>query len=57
MDVYNKLNKYSLLSYGDREFVLRVAQLCNSAALLTPRQSNKLKKILEKAIEDGLIIE
>ena len=51
------LNKYKLLSYGDREFVLQVASLCQKNSLLTTKQAFKLKKIIEKAVESGLIID
>ena len=55
--VAEDLNKYKLLSYGDREFVLQVASLCQKNSLLTTKQAFKLKKIIEKAVESGLIIE
>ena len=51
------LNKYKLLSYGDRDFVLQVASICQKNSLLTTKQAFKLKKIIEKAVESGLIIE
>ena len=56
-DVANKMNQYNLLSYGDRDFVAQVAELCRKNKLLTSKQASKLKKIIEKAVESGLIIE
>lgn len=57
LDIAAKLNKFKLLSYGDREFVLQVASICQRNSLLSTKQAYKLKKIIEKAIESGLIIE
>ena len=57
LDIAAKLNKYKLLSYGDREFVSQVASICQRNSLLSTKQAYKLKKIIEKAVESGLIIE
>lgn len=57
LDIANKLNQYRLLSYGDRDFVSQVASLCQRNLLLSTKQAYKLKKIIEKAVESGLIIE
>lgn len=56
-EIYRKLNDNKLTTYGDREFVSNVAKMCDSATLLTYRQANRLKRIVEKAVEEGLIIE
>ena len=57
LGIAEKLNKYKLLSYGDRDFVLKVASICQRDSLLSTKQAYKLKKIIEKAVESGLIIE
>lgn len=57
LGVADQMNKYKLLSYGDRDFVSQVATICQRNSLLTSKQAMKLKKIIEKAVESGLIIE
>ena len=57
LNIAEQLNKYKLLSYGDRDFVLQVAKICQRNSLLSSKQAFKLKKIIEKAVESGLIIE
>lgn len=55
--VYNKMTENRIATYGDRDFVNNVAKMCDSAILLTSRQISRLKKIIEKAVEEGLIME
>ena len=56
-DVADKMNQYKILSYGDRDFVAKVADICQRNSLLTTKQASKLRKIIEKAVDGGLIIE
>lgn len=56
-NIAKTMEQHSICSFGDRLFILQVAKLCANASLLTSRQSSKLKKILDKAIDEGLILE
>ena len=56
MNIYNVLKEESLLSYGECDFIRKIASYIEHGSLLSPAQCRRLLKIVEKAEYKGYIM-